>query len=45
MGFIAYVIASALVVTLLILLLMGWAGRRRSRAKSRGPVTLHCFRP
>jgi hypothetical protein len=43
MGFIACVMASALIVTLLIIL-MGWAGRRR-RAKSRGPVTLHCFRP
>lgn len=42
MGFIACVMASALVVTLLIIL-MGWAGRRRT--KSRGPVTLHCFRP
>jgi hypothetical protein len=44
MGFIACVLASALFCTLIILLL-GWAGRRRSRARSRGPVTLHCFRP
>jgi hypothetical protein len=43
MGLIACVIASSFVITLLILFL-GWAGRRR-RAKSRGPVTLHCFRP
>jgi hypothetical protein len=43
MGFIACVIASALFFTL-VLILMGWAGHRR-RAKSRGPVTLHCFRP
>jgi len=44
MGFIACVMASVLFFTLLIFLL-GWVGRRRSRARSRGPVTLHCFRP